>query len=96
MLIIKIIRVQKCQGIKYVRLVSAFAFFLKHFRFNFVDFGHSILMIFRILCGDTTDALHECWIAAGSSCVLLFYPTSLFGSFIVIFYSNYNIYLILI
>ena len=46
---------------RYLKIFHVIScFFLIHtnlYRFNFVDFGHSLLMIFRILCGDTTDAL---------------------------------------
>lgn len=33
---------------------------LKHFRWNFSDFFHSFMMIFRILCGEWIEPLWDC------------------------------------
>ncbi len=40
-------------------------------------------MIFRVLCGECIEPLIECWTAAGPTCVALYYPTVLFGNFLV-------------
>ena len=35
-------------------------FNLKYFRWNFTDFFHSFMMIFRILCGEWIEPLWDC------------------------------------
>jgi hypothetical protein len=53
------------------------------FRTNFLNILNSLLLIFRIICGDCFQPLTECWIAAGPSCIAIFYVTVLFGNFLV-------------
>lgn len=52
-------------------------------RSNFTDILHSLLMILRVLCGECSQPLMECWNASGPICIILYYPTVLFGNFIV-------------
>ena len=40
-------------------------------------------MILRILCGECIEPMIECWVASGPICIVVFYPTVLFGNFIV-------------
>ena len=51
--------------------------------FNFTDIIHSILMIFRIICGECYEPMHECWKVSGPTCLFLFYPTVILGNFLV-------------
>lgn len=52
-------------------------------RSNFDNIWNSLLSILRVLCGEAVRPLRECWVAAGPLCLVLIYPTTLFGNFIV-------------
>ncbi|PAA93328.1 hypothetical protein BOX15_Mlig005983g2 [Macrostomum lignano] len=53
-------------------------------RWNFEDFGHSMLMVFRILCGEWIEALWDCMRANGELCALVFFPSLILGNFMVL------------
>ncbi|KAK9873793.1 hypothetical protein WA026_002151 [Henosepilachna vigintioctopunctata] len=57
-------------------------------RWNFTDFFHSFMMIFRILCGEWIEPLWDCMRAeAGESpglCLAIFLPTLVMGNFMVL------------
>ncbi|PAA93724.1 hypothetical protein BOX15_Mlig031959g1 [Macrostomum lignano] len=53
-------------------------------RWNFEDFGHSMLMVFRILCGEWIEALWDCMRARGELCVVVFIPSLILGHFMVL------------
>ena len=46
-------------------------FNLKYFRWNFTDFFHSFMMIFRILCGEWIEPLWDCMRVQAKSVRLL-------------------------
>ena len=57
---------------------------------NFKDFLHSILLIFRILCGEWIEPLYDCMDVANSAgCIILFIATLIVGNIMVLisFYS---------
>ncbi|XP_017482425.1 PREDICTED: sodium channel protein 60E [Rhagoletis zephyria] len=57
-------------------------------RWNFNDFFHSFMMIFRILCGEWIEPLWDCMRAeeeqGASSCFAIFLPTLVMGNFMVL------------
>ncbi|XP_066274287.1 sodium channel protein type 4 subunit alpha-like isoform X2 [Branchiostoma lanceolatum] len=53
-------------------------------RYTFVDFFHSFMMIFRVLCGEWIEPLWECMQAAGSGCIPMFLITLTLGNFMVL------------
>lgn len=52
-------------------------------RWNFTDFWHSFLLIFRIICGEWVEPLWDCMRAAGPASIILFIPAFVLGHFIV-------------
>jgi hypothetical protein len=52
-------------------------------RWNFTDFFHSFLMIFRVLCGEWIEPLWDCMRATGPAAILLYIPAFIIGNFIV-------------
>uniref|UniRef100_A0A182M232 Sodium channel protein n=1 Tax=Anopheles culicifacies TaxID=139723 RepID=A0A182M232_9DIPT len=57
-------------------------------RWNFNDFFHSFMMIFRILCGEWIEPLWDCMRAeeeeGASSCFAIFLPALVMGNFMVL------------
>merc|ERR1719232_1992104 len=58
-------------------------------RWNFTDFFHSFMMIFRILCGEWIEPLWDCMRAEGKvgvaeSCLTIFLPALVVGNFMVL------------
>ncbi|XP_015914101.1 sodium channel protein 1 brain [Parasteatoda tepidariorum] len=56
-------------------------------RWNFTDFWHSLLMIFRILCGEWVQPLWDCMRASGEKyqvCIVLFLVALTMGNFLVL------------
>ena len=52
-------------------------------RWNFTDFWHSFLLIFRVVCGEWVEPLWDCMKAAGPVSIILFIPAFLLGHLIV-------------
>ena len=48
------------QNHDYVSKASFYQWILFYFRWNFTDFFHSFMMIFRILCGEWIEPLWDC------------------------------------
>ncbi|KAF7278505.1 hypothetical protein GWI33_008210 [Rhynchophorus ferrugineus] len=57
-------------------------------RWNFTDFFHSFMMIFRILCGEWIEPLWDCMRAEDNDgpgiCLAIFLPTLVMGNFMVL------------
>ncbi|BFY98489.1 hypothetical protein BsWGS_01529 [Bradybaena similaris] len=53
-------------------------------RWNFKDFYHSMLMIFRVLCGEWIEPLYDCMQVSDEVCMAVFLPALVFGNFIVL------------
>ncbi|KFM60100.1 Sodium channel protein 60E, partial [Stegodyphus mimosarum] len=56
-------------------------------RWNFTDFWHSLLMMFRILCGEWVQPLWDCMRVAGEKnqvCIVLFLVALMVGNFLVL------------
>lgn len=52
-------------------------------RWNFVDFGHSFMLIFRVVCGEWIEPLWDCMRASHPGAVLLFISAFIMGNFVV-------------
>ena len=52
-------------------------------RWNFTDFWHSTMLIFRILCGEWIEPLWDCMRATGPVAIILFVPAFVLAHFIV-------------
>ena len=61
-------------------------------RWNFTDFGHSFMLIFRVVCGEWIEPLWDCMRASHSGAVLLFIPAFIMGNFVVSMDNRYLIY----
>ncbi|KAI8789145.1 sodium channel protein 1 brain-like isoform X1 [Biomphalaria glabrata] len=53
-------------------------------RWNFQDFYHSMLMIFRVLCGEWIEPLYDCMQASSEICMVVFLPALVLGNFVVL------------
>nr|XP_040580398.1 sodium channel protein 60E-like [Lepeophtheirus salmonis] len=58
-------------------------------RWNFTDFFHSFMMIFRILCGEWIEPLWDCMraeakVGVAESCLAIFLPALVMGNFMVL------------
>lgn len=56
----------------------------KRMRWNFNDFGHSFMMIFRILCGKWIEPLWETMTASGPVAVVFVLPAFVIGNFVIL------------
>ncbi|XP_031569259.1 sodium channel protein 60E-like, partial [Actinia tenebrosa] len=53
-------------------------------RWNFKDFWHSFMVVFRILCGEWIEPLWDCMKATNPGAILFFIPAFVIGNFIVL------------
>ncbi|XP_064475313.1 sodium channel protein para-like isoform X2 [Ornithodoros turicata] len=53
-------------------------------RWNFVDFMHSFMIVFRVLCGEWIQSMWDCMVAAGSTCIPFFLATVVIGNLVVL------------
>ncbi|XP_066269448.1 sodium channel protein 1 brain-like isoform X1 [Branchiostoma lanceolatum] len=53
-------------------------------RWNFVDFHHSFMMVFRVLCGDWVKPLYDCMAVSGYGCVIMYVAALAVGNFVVL------------
>ncbi|XP_071488688.1 LOW QUALITY PROTEIN: sodium channel protein 1 brain-like [Diadema antillarum] len=52
---------------------------------NFTDFGHSFLLVFRILCGEWIEPLYDCMSVANTAgCIILFISTLVVGNIMIL------------
>ena len=52
-------------------------------RWSFVDFFHSFLIVFRVLCGEWIESMWDCLKVAGWPCVPFFLLTMIIGNLVV-------------
>jgi hypothetical protein len=52
-------------------------------RWNFVDFFHSFMIVFRVLCGEWIESMWDCMNVAGMACVPFFILTKIIGGLVV-------------
>ncbi|RMX45224.1 hypothetical protein pdam_00020953 [Pocillopora damicornis] len=53
-------------------------------RWNFNDFWHAFMMVFRVLCGEWIEPLWDCMRATSPLALLVFLPAFVIGNFIVL------------
>ncbi len=53
-------------------------------RWSFVDFFHSFLIVFRVLCGEYIESTWDCLKVAGWPCMPFFLLTMMIGNLVVI------------
>lgn len=53
-------------------------------RWNFTDFWHSFMIIFRVLCGEWIESMWDCILVNGSVCIPFFLATVVIGNLVVL------------
>ena len=53
-------------------------------RWNFKDFMHSFMIVFRVLCGEWIESMWDCMLVAGPPCVPFFLATVVIGNLVVL------------
>lgn len=53
-------------------------------RWNFRDFMHSFMIVFRVLCGEWIESMWDCMRVAGAPCVPFFLATVVIGNLVVL------------
>ncbi|XP_043241966.1 sodium channel protein para-like isoform X3 [Amphibalanus amphitrite] len=53
-------------------------------RWNFTDFMHSIMIVFRVLCGEWIESMWDCLKVSGSLCVPFFLATVVIANLVVL------------
>ena len=53
-------------------------------RWNFTDFMHSFMIVFRVLCGEWIESMWDCMYVAGPACVPYFLATVLVGNLVIL------------
>ena len=52
-------------------------------RWNFVDFMHSFMIVFRVLCGEWIESMWDCMLVASNVCIPFFLATVVIGNLVV-------------
>ena len=52
-------------------------------RWSFVDFFHSFMIVFRVLCGEWIESMWDCLNVVGWPCVPFFLCTKIIGGLVV-------------
>ena len=60
-------------------------------RWNFVDFMHSFMIVFRVLCGEWIESMWVCMWVASYVCVPFFLATVVIGNLVVSFFFSVHI-----
>ena len=53
-------------------------------RWNFTNFFHSFMIVFRVLCGEWIESMYDCMLVAGTPCVPFFLATVVIGNLVVL------------
>jgi voltage-gated sodium channel type II alpha len=53
-------------------------------RWHFIDFMHSFMIVFRVLCGEWIESMWDCIYVAGPTCVPYFLATVLIGNLVIL------------
>jgi voltage-gated sodium channel type II alpha len=53
-------------------------------RWNFKDFMHSFMIVFRVLCGEWIESMWDCMRVSGAPCVPFFLATVVIGNLVVL------------
>jgi voltage-gated sodium channel type II alpha len=58
-------------------------------RWNFTDFMHSFMIVFRVLCGEWIESMWDCMFVGGEvACVPFFLATVVIGNLVVSIFAN--------
>lgn len=52
-------------------------------RWNFTDFLHSFMIVFRVLCGEWIESMWDCLLVAEPTCIPFFLATVVIGNLVV-------------
>lgn len=52
-------------------------------RWNFTDFMHSFMIVFRVLCGEWIESMWDCMYVGDVSCIPFFLATVVIGNLVV-------------
>lgn len=55
-------------------------------RWNFTDFMHSFMIVFRVLCGEWIESMWDCMYVGDVSCIPFFLATVVIGNLVVSIY----------
>lgn len=55
-------------------------------RWNFTDFMHSFMIVFRVLCGEWIESMWDCMHVGDVSCIPFFLATVVIGNLVVSFF----------
>ncbi|CAL1291646.1 unnamed protein product [Larinioides sclopetarius] len=53
-------------------------------RWHFMDFMHSFMIVFRVLCGEWIESMWDCMVVSGWPCVPFFLATVVIGNLVVL------------
>nr|WQE97497.1 voltage-gated sodium channel [Varroa destructor] len=53
-------------------------------RWNFLDFMHSLMIVFRVLCGEWIESMWDCMWVSGWPCIPFFLATVVIGNLVVL------------
>ncbi|XP_058055245.1 sodium channel protein para isoform X4 [Anopheles bellator] len=53
-------------------------------RWNFTDFMHSFMIVFRVLCGEWIESMWDCMLVGDVSCIPFFLATVVIGNLVVL------------
>nr|XP_045613229.1 sodium channel protein para-like isoform X8 [Procambarus clarkii] len=53
-------------------------------RWNFTDFMHSFMIVFRVLCGEWIESMWDCMLVGDYSCIPFFMATVIIGNLVVL------------
>ncbi|XP_042204475.1 sodium channel protein para-like isoform X10 [Homarus americanus] len=53
-------------------------------RWNFTDFMHSFMIVFRVLCGEWIESMWDCMVVCDWSCIPFFMATVIIGNLVVL------------
>lgn len=52
-------------------------------RWNFTDFMHSFMIVFRVLCGEWIESMWDCMLVGDGTCIPFFLATVVIGNLVV-------------
>ncbi|KZS07171.1 Sodium channel protein, partial [Daphnia magna] len=53
-------------------------------RWHFMDFMHSFMIVFRVLCGEWIESMWDCMLVGDSTCIPFFLATVVIGNLVVL------------
>lgn len=62
-------------------------------RWNFTDFMHSFMIVFRVLCGEWIESMWDCMLVGDVSCIPFFLATVVIGNLVVSIKNSCTLYL---